>query len=120
MRTASKNLRTRKEMPCGNTRRLQKEMESEKTRKGFAEAHKRYADEPEQQLSRSLSRLETQDIKTQPQFNHDLDFFSPAGSFDCCTCISLEASSRSSDSHERIELADRTCIKKEEFLKMSS
>ena len=29
----------------------------------------------EQQLSRSLSRLETQDIKTQPQFNHDLDFF---------------------------------------------
>ena len=52
-------------------------MESEKTRKGFAEAHKRYADEPEQQLSRSLSRLETQDIKTQPQFNHYLDPFSP-------------------------------------------
>ena len=43
-----------------------------------------HTDEPEQQLSRSLSRLETQDIKTQPQFNHDLDFFSPAGSsLDC-------------------------------------
>ena len=32
-------------------------------------------------MSRSLSRLETQDIKTQPQFNHDLDFF--CSSFYC-------------------------------------
>jgi len=31
----------------------------------------------EQQLSRSLSRLETQDIKTQPQFNHYLKANTP-------------------------------------------
>ena len=40
-----------------------------------------HTDEPEQQLSRSLSRLETQDIKTQPQFNHYLD------SFSCWGCV---------------------------------
>ena len=102
-RTASKNLRTRKEMPCGNTRRLQKEMESEKTRKGFAEAHKRRL------AVESLAGLIAKELERYRFsfwiLSRTLDFFSPAGSFDCCTCISLEASSRSSDSHERIELA---------------